>query len=66
MKKGPWFFWVYILGGDPMSWSPSTVLTGVESSRCFSVSQMSSDQNTGWLVDIGGYTAQLYGHYNKP
>ena len=27
---------------------------------------MSSDQNTGWLVDIGGYTAQLYGHYNKP
>ena len=27
---------------------------------------LSSVQNPGWLVDIGDYTTQLYGDYNKP
>ena len=27
---------------------------------------MSSVQNPGWLFDIGDYTTQLYGDYNKP
>ena len=28
--------------------------------------QMSSVENPGWLFDIGDYTTQLYGDYNKP
>ena len=28
--------------------------------------QLSSVQNPGWLFDIGDYTTQLYGDYNKP
>ena len=28
--------------------------------------QMSSVENSGWLLDIGDYTTQLYGDYNKP
>ncbi len=31
--------------------------------------QLSDDlmlQNPGWLFDIGDYTTQLYGDYNKP
>ena len=27
---------------------------------------MSSVENPGWLFDIGDYTTQLYGDYNKP
>ena len=27
---------------------------------------MSNDKNLGWLFDIGDYTTQLYGDYNKP
>ena len=34
--------------------------------RCFHPHQMSSVQNPGWLFDIGDYTTQLYGDYNKP
>ena len=28
--------------------------------------QLSSVENPGWLFDIGDYTTQLYGDYNKP
>ncbi len=27
---------------------------------------LSSVENPGWLFDIGDYTTQLYGEYNKP
>ena len=27
---------------------------------------LSSVENPGWLFDIGDYTTQLYGDYNKP
>ena len=27
---------------------------------------VSSVENPGWLFDIGDYTTQLYGDYNKP
>ena len=30
------------------------------------LNQMSSVENPGWLFDIGDYTTQLYGDYNKP
>ena len=30
------------------------------------VVEMSSVENPGWLFDIGDYTTQLYGDYNKP
>ena len=29
-------------------------------------SHVSSVENPGWLFDIGDYTTQLYGDYNKP
>ena len=32
----------------------------------FAYSQVSSVENPGWLFDIGDYTTQLYGDYNKP
>ena len=28
--------------------------------------EVSSVENPGWLFDIGDYTTQLYGDYNKP
>ncbi len=28
--------------------------------------QVSSVENPGWLFDLGDYTTQLYGDYNKP
>ena len=28
--------------------------------------ELSSVENPGWLFDIGDYTTQLYGDYNKP
>ena len=34
--------------------------------RLFTMAQMSSVENPGWLFDIGDYTTQLYGDYNKP
>ena len=30
------------------------------------VSQMSHEKSPGWLLDIGDYTTQLYGDYNRP
>ena len=28
--------------------------------------KLSNEKDLGWLFDIGDYTAQLYGDYNKP
>ena len=35
---------------------------------CYSqvIPNVSNDKNPGWLFDIGDYTTQLYGDYNKP
>ena len=32
----------------------------------FRIAKMSSVENPVWLFDIGDYTAQLYGDYDKP